>query len=307
MASPTRAAPSVKRLMKEAKQMSSQYDPDGDIHAAPLGDGDNLFDWHFTIRGPSDSAFEEGIYHGRLLFPPQYPMKPPEIFLLTPNGRFETNKKICLSISGYHPETWLPSWSVSTALRALQAFFTTPAKGAIGGLEWPEAERRRIAKKSPEWECKFCECKMKDILNVRCGKSDENNNSVKLEEKNEKEAEAELKETDKEPLEEEYNIENSKNSKTITKTDESDKNNNSEAENTQQSQIEANLAERQRIEQTIIRQQLEYQKNDMMSLVFMIVLFILVAALLIRKLNKPVEQLYKFILLAVLMLLQPLN
>merc|ERR1712178_456201 len=207
-------------------------------------------------------------------------MKPPDIFLLTPNGRFETNKKICLSISGYHPETWLPSWSVSTALRALQAFFTTPAKGAIGGLEWPEAERRRIAKKSHEWESKYMNCKMKDILNVRCGKSDENNNAVKTEEK-EPEKEKSLESS-------EENIENSKNSKTITKTDETDKT--SEAENNQQSRIEANLAERRRIGQTIIRQQLEYQKNDMMSLVFMIVLFILVAVLLVRKLNKSVEQ-----------------
>lgn len=28
-----------------------------------------------------------------------------------PNGRFEVGKKICLSISGHHPETWQPSWS----------------------------------------------------------------------------------------------------------------------------------------------------------------------------------------------------
>lgn len=31
--------------------------------------------------------------------------------LCQPNGRFETNKKICLSMSDYHPETWQPSWS----------------------------------------------------------------------------------------------------------------------------------------------------------------------------------------------------
>lgn len=30
---------------------------------------------------------------------------------LQPNGRFEVGKKICLSISAYHPETWQPSWS----------------------------------------------------------------------------------------------------------------------------------------------------------------------------------------------------
>ena len=31
--------------------------------------------------------------------------------ILQPNGRFETGKKICLSMSAHHPETWQPSWS----------------------------------------------------------------------------------------------------------------------------------------------------------------------------------------------------
>jgi len=44
---------------------------------------DNLFEWHFTIRGPADSEFDGGIYHGRIVLPPEYPMKPPSIILLT--------------------------------------------------------------------------------------------------------------------------------------------------------------------------------------------------------------------------------
>jgi ubiquitin-conjugating enzyme E2 J1 len=58
-------------------------------------------------------------FAGRIILPTEYPMKPPNIIILTPNGRFETNTKICLSISGYHPETWQPSWSIRTALKAL--------------------------------------------------------------------------------------------------------------------------------------------------------------------------------------------
>ena len=61
-------------------------------------------------------------------------MKPPNITFLTPNGRFETNKKICLSISGYHPETWRPSWSIRTALLAMIGFMPTHGTGAIGSL-----------------------------------------------------------------------------------------------------------------------------------------------------------------------------
>lgn len=44
---------------------------------------DNLFEWHFTIRGPADSEFDGGLYHGRIILPPEYPMKPPSIILLT--------------------------------------------------------------------------------------------------------------------------------------------------------------------------------------------------------------------------------
>lgn len=35
--------------------------------------------------------------------PSDYPFKPPEVYMLTPSGRFEVNKKICLSISSFHP------------------------------------------------------------------------------------------------------------------------------------------------------------------------------------------------------------
>ena len=87
---------------------------------------DNLFEWHFTVRGPSDTEFEGGVYHGRIILPTEYPMKPPHIIVLTPNGRFEVGKKICLSISGHHPESWQPSWSIRTALLAIIGFMPTP-------------------------------------------------------------------------------------------------------------------------------------------------------------------------------------
>lgn len=75
----------------------------------------NLLEWHFTIRGPPDTEFEGGVYHGRIVLPPEYPFKPPNIMLLTPNGRFEIRKMICLSISAFHPETWQPAWGSTCA------------------------------------------------------------------------------------------------------------------------------------------------------------------------------------------------
>jgi len=68
----------VKRLMREARELA---EPTSGYSAKPLED--NLFEWHFTIRGPSGSEFEGGFYHGRIILPPEYPMKPPSIMLLT--------------------------------------------------------------------------------------------------------------------------------------------------------------------------------------------------------------------------------
>jgi len=64
--------------MREAQELS---EPTSDYYAQPLSD--NLFEWHFTVRGPADSDFEGGIYHGRILLPAEYPMKPPNIIILT--------------------------------------------------------------------------------------------------------------------------------------------------------------------------------------------------------------------------------
>nr|XP_025045553.1 ubiquitin-conjugating enzyme E2 J1 isoform X2 [Pelodiscus sinensis] len=134
--------------MKEAAELK---DPTDHYHAQPLED--NLFEWHFTVRGPPDSDFDGGVYHGRIVLPPEYPMKPPSIILLTANGRFEVGKKICLSISGHHPETWQPSWSIRTALLAIIGFMPTKGEGAIGSLDYTPEERRALAKKSQDFCC----------------------------------------------------------------------------------------------------------------------------------------------------------
>jgi len=92
-------------------------------------------------------------------------MKPPNIIVLTPNGRFETGKKICLSISGHHPESWQPSWSIRTALLAIIGFMPTPGQGTIGSLDYPSEERKKLAKKSVHFTCEDCGgCPISELL-----------------------------------------------------------------------------------------------------------------------------------------------
>ncbi|RYR12763.1 hypothetical protein Ahy_B04g070134 isoform A [Arachis hypogaea] len=143
--------PAVKRILQEVKEMQSN--PSDDFTSLPLEE--NIFEWQFAIRGPRDTEFEGAVYHGRIQLPSEYPFKPPSFMLLTPNGRFETQTKICLSISNHHPEHWQPSWSVRTALVALIAFMPTNPNGALGSLDYKKEERRTLAIKSREAPPKF--------------------------------------------------------------------------------------------------------------------------------------------------------
>ncbi|SPQ21912.1 c5664043-6338-4590-aa56-5cc333ba203f [Thermothielavioides terrestris] len=145
-------SPTIRRILREAHELTTS--PSADYHAAPLET--DLFEWHFTLRGPPNSAFERGAYHGRIVLPPSYPLRPPSFRFLTPSGRFETNREICLSISGHHEETWQPAWGIRTALVALRTFMETDVKGQLGGLEAGEDVRRRLAAESVGWRCGVC-------------------------------------------------------------------------------------------------------------------------------------------------------
>ncbi|KAF2028857.1 UBC-like protein [Setomelanomma holmii] len=156
--------PTIKRILKEAAELSTAPSPD--YHAEPQEE--NLFEWHFTLRGPpSPSAYAGGIYHGRIILPSQYPLRPPSFRFLTPTGRFEVNREICLSISGHHEETWQPAWGVRTALVAIRSFIDTDAKGQIGGIECSKEARERMAKESEAWKCPACGKSNREIMKER--------------------------------------------------------------------------------------------------------------------------------------------
>ena len=90
---------------------------------------------------------------------------------MTPTGRFETNTKVCLSFSAFHPELWQPAWGIRLILEALISFLPTPADGAIGAIDWSPKERQALAKKSVNWECPLCG-KTADLLPKKKESSD---------------------------------------------------------------------------------------------------------------------------------------
>lgn len=61
----------------------------------------NLLEWHFSFTGMDGTAYDGGLYHGLILLDPLYPSKPPSIALITPTGRWDVLKSICLSGKTY--------------------------------------------------------------------------------------------------------------------------------------------------------------------------------------------------------------
>jgi ubiquitin-conjugating enzyme E2 J2 len=101
--------------------------------------------WHYVIFNlPKESPYYGGQYHGKLAFPREYPLKPPSIFMTTPSGRFEVGKRLCLSMSDYHPETWNPSWRVETILLGLVSFMLDESDPATAGGLSESCFQRRV-------------------------------------------------------------------------------------------------------------------------------------------------------------------
>jgi ubiquitin-conjugating enzyme E2 J1 len=151
---------SLRRIQADVRELA--LDPSDRYHAAPLEH--DMLEWHFTLCGADDTDFAGGVYHGRILLPPDYPFKPPHIIFLTPTGRFETHTKICLSFSAFHPELWQPAWGIRLILEALISFLPTPADGALGALDWSSSERQKLAKQSVNFFCPTCNCCVKDLI-----------------------------------------------------------------------------------------------------------------------------------------------
>jgi len=125
-----------------------QREPPPFVWAAP--DEKDILTWNFIIHGPPDSPYVGGEYHGVLLFPPEYPFKPPGIKMYTPSGRFQPDKKICFSMSDFHPGSWNPAWSVATILTGLVSFMLSDEM-TTGSVATSDTDKRVYASRSHSW------------------------------------------------------------------------------------------------------------------------------------------------------------
>lgn len=154
-----------KRLLKEYKDikvqkisMESPFNSTSEecgVRLIPLKD--NILEWHFSFTGVSGSPYEFGVYHGKILLHPEYPRKAPAILMMTPNGRWEVDKPICLSATSYHQETWDPNWTLRTLVMAVREHMTTYPR-EIGSILTSVDRQTTLAQKSRSWKCSCRKC-----------------------------------------------------------------------------------------------------------------------------------------------------
>eukprot|EP00800_Vazella_pourtalesii_P015406 TRINITY_DN413_c0_g1_i6.p1 TRINITY_DN413_c0_g1~~TRINITY_DN413_c0_g1_i6.p1 ORF type:complete len:575 (+),score=87.21 TRINITY_DN413_c0_g1_i6:127-1851(+) len=130
----------TKRLKRDLNLILTEPIPN--IHVSP--NEDDILDWHFVILGLVNTPYENGMYHGKLVFPPTFPFGPPKILFLTPNGRFKVNERLYFSLSDFHPEEWNPNYSVTAVLRGVYDFMHETTE-TIGNIETSDRVKRQLA------------------------------------------------------------------------------------------------------------------------------------------------------------------
>ena len=145
---------SKKRFANEKKLLTN---PEKALHYATAfpseKPGEELV-WYFLIMGDDDSDYKGGEYIGKIIHNKDYPAKAPDYMMLTPNGRYLHNSKICLSNSSYHAGEWTSSWNIITILIAFSSIWYDDKESGIAHIKDSPQNRRRMACESIQYNMK---------------------------------------------------------------------------------------------------------------------------------------------------------
>ena len=136
-----------KRIQKEYDELRLNSLPNIKI----AHDTNNLLDWYCMIYDLNELEYKNGQYIFNIKMSPNYPFDPPEFYFLTPNGRFDIDKKLCFSNSSYHKESWSPLWTIKTIILGFLSFFLEKKSSGVGHLVLSIDEKIIFAEKSQEY------------------------------------------------------------------------------------------------------------------------------------------------------------
>ncbi|XP_063422173.1 ubiquitin-conjugating enzyme E2 Z-like [Mytilus trossulus] len=107
-------------------------------------DKEDMTKIHALITGPFDTPYEGGFFLFLIRCPPDYPIRPPRVKLLTTgnkevrfNPNLYKNGKVCLSILGtWAGPAWSPAQSLSSILISIQSLLNEKPYHNEPGFEW---------------------------------------------------------------------------------------------------------------------------------------------------------------------------
>ena len=136
-----------KRLMKDVESLHKN--PPEFFDAFP--DEKNMLIWYFILRGTGE--YKDGWYLGKIIHDKEYPLKPPDVQMLTPSGRYEININLCLSFTKFHPDQWSAMWNIQSLLEGIYSNMNDDNKieQGIGYIYKPPAERAEYAKNTIDY------------------------------------------------------------------------------------------------------------------------------------------------------------
>ena len=88
------------RLNKEYKEMMNN--PPCNCSAEPMDS--NIYQWSAQIYGPSETPYEGGVFRLQIVYPSNYPFKPPKINFITKvyHPNIDSSGNICLVWNTIH-------------------------------------------------------------------------------------------------------------------------------------------------------------------------------------------------------------
>ncbi len=112
----------IKRINADLNEILKN--PPANCSAGPTDDN-NIYEWQATILGPRDTPYQDGIFYLSIIFPSEYPFKPPIVKFITKIYHCNINSKgsICLDIL---KNEWSPALTISKLLLSICSLMTDP-------------------------------------------------------------------------------------------------------------------------------------------------------------------------------------
>lgn len=143
----------LRRIQRELADI--QKDPPSNCSAGP--EGEDLFKWEGVIMGPSDSPYQGGVFRLKIVFPVDYPFKPPHVQFQTKIYHPNINPAglICLDIL---KGMWSPALTISKVLLSITSLLTDPNPDDPFVLDIANIykhDRRRYEEEARAWTTRF--------------------------------------------------------------------------------------------------------------------------------------------------------